>query len=526
MLNRFLLTLMSLSLGLVSTSHAQAQSHIPGGLPAVQSRISLGQKLVNANKASEVAVLVELKGAAQQAASQRQKLNLALVIDRSGSMSDQGKLDYAKQAARNLILAMQPDDTLSVVEYDNSITVLRKAAPLKNKHAVLRAISRLQPRGGTNLAGGMVTGLHQVLNRFDPNRINRVMLLSDGLANEGVTDPRQIANLAAMSRQKGVSITSLGLGQEYNEDLMQAIAERGSGRYYYIEKAEQLATVFNQELKVMTTTVARNIALQFRQSKQVKSVEIIGYNSTQQGAVTRLNQQGLYANESREVLLKIKLNAPASGQLELGLMRLSYLDLQNNTTQSFSQKLSVNASDDALAVQASINSKIAARAALLDAEQQHLAAVKQYEAGNKAQAKRSTAALSQQLQQQNKVWKDVRIKKKIDALNLAASQMDQADRGVTQRNLYLKKAKWIGSLGSRGRSKGGSLGSYMMQRGDNGPRVKELQSALKKAGLYKGKIDGQYSEALEQAVMDYQQQQQLDVDGVVGPMTLTRLKMY
>lgn len=493
---------------------------------SIVPQVSLGHSAVLSGQTSELYLLLQLDGLAQSQRGVRQKLNLALVIDRSGSMNERGKMRYAKLAARQLIESMASDDLLSIVAYDHQVNVMRKARPMSDKTLALQTIDRISPRGATNLAGGMVVGVTQAHKKFDPRRINRVILLSDGLTNQGVTARTEIAHLAQLAAQKGVTVTTLGMGLDYDEDLMQAIAQKGAGRYYYVQKPAQLAGIFREELNVMTTTIARDIRVLFHHDAVVKKVEVVGFPVVQTATLTTVQQKGLFAGEKRELLMRLSIDAKSEGPLSLGWIELQYNDLLHKHPVKFHQAITLQASADAQQVKASANPKVLAQAALLDAERQSLEAVRLYEAGNKQAARQRTRALAQQLSAQNAQWQDVKVKKKIDALILAQAQMDEADRGGSQRQLYIKKAKWISSLGTRGKSKGGGIGSYILEPGDNGTRVKEVQSALQKIGLYQGPIDGQYTDALEQAVRAYQSRERLDVDGVVGPMTLTRLGLY
>ena len=166
---------------------------------------------------------------------ERPRINLALVLDRSSSMSQRGKLTYAKKAAKVVVDMLTQRDRLAVVEYDDQITVLWPSTPVEAQEMVKRLIDGLTARGATNLTGGMMKGVDQALEHLDPEGINRVILLSDGLAKRGITRPAQIVQLVRETTSKGVTITTAGLGLRYDEDLMQAIAEHGKGNYYYIE---------------------------------------------------------------------------------------------------------------------------------------------------------------------------------------------------------------------------------------------------------------------------------------------------
>jgi Ca-activated chloride channel family protein len=147
-------------------------------------------------------------------------LNISVVIDRSGSMSGD-KIRNAKQAAKFIVDQLNPDDYFSVVMYDQTVDVVHEASKVENKQAIKLKIDRIVDRGSTNLMGGAMKGYEQVRKNYRSGYINRVLLLSDGLANEGITDAKQIERIVRKkSMDEGISISTFGVGNDYNEDLM------------------------------------------------------------------------------------------------------------------------------------------------------------------------------------------------------------------------------------------------------------------------------------------------------------------
>src|SRR6185312_14573946 len=203
--------------------------------------------------------------------------------DRSGSMSDAGKIDYLKRAAKLAVDRLGENDTLSIVEYDDQITLMRAAARVGDTSEIKRKIDELEPRGSTNLTGGMMRGVEEVRHAMEgtasrDGTITRVILMSDGLANTGVTNPTEIARLVRDAKHDGVRVSAIGLGRDYDEDLMQAIAENGGGRYYYVESPTQIARMFQEELATLFETCASDMDIRFQGSAIVRKVEVVGYD--------------------------------------------------------------------------------------------------------------------------------------------------------------------------------------------------------------------------------------------------------
>lgn len=197
------------------------------------------------------------------ATAPRPGLNLALVIDRSGSMSG-APLEHAKQAASTLVSALRPDDRVAVVSYDDTVQVLVPSTLAADPGSIRRHIGSLRPGGSTALHDGWIEGGSQVGQHLDPGAINRVILLSDGQANVGPRDPAHIGEHTAGLFERGVSTTTLGLGRSFNEDLLLAMAERGGGRFHFVESPADLARIFTEELEGLITTVGTEVELGFR----------------------------------------------------------------------------------------------------------------------------------------------------------------------------------------------------------------------------------------------------------------------
>src|SRR5512141_532049 len=182
----------------------------------------------SASGQSDVFVTADLKGV-DVPGSQRAPVNLAVLIDRSGSMSGQ-KLQDAKTAARHLVNQLQDSDRLAIIHYGSDVrTFPATMATPENRDRMLRYIDNIFDEGGTNIGDGLSAGRDQLLGAIRELKVNRIILISDGQPTEGMTDPSDLQNVVREIRTNGVSVSSIGVGTDFNEDLMQSFAEIGAG---------------------------------------------------------------------------------------------------------------------------------------------------------------------------------------------------------------------------------------------------------------------------------------------------------
>jgi Ca-activated chloride channel family protein len=261
----------------------------------------------------------------------RQRMNLALVIDRSGSMASEQKLEHAKSAADQLVARLGDDDRLAVVAYDSVVSTvvpssLVPSSPGWERSAIHAAIGALAPGGSTNLHGGMVAGYEEVLEHYDPSAENRVLLVSDGLANAGISDPEAVRERAAGCRARGVRIATLGVGLSYDEVLMSGIAEEAGGRYHYIDDPEGLGAYLEQELEQAGRVVAKDVRVGLRLAEGVALAEVYGYGHVQAGDTVEIAMADLMAGEHRKVVLRLAVEPGAAVERPVASASLRCLD--------------------------------------------------------------------------------------------------------------------------------------------------------------------------------------------------------
>lgn len=237
--------------------------------------------------------------------TERRPMNLCVVLDRSGSMAGEGKITYAKKALYALIDQLTTRDILSIVIYDDVVEVLSEARHVRNKMALKRLIERIEPRGSTNLGGGMMEGFRQVDRHFDREFVNRVVLLSDGLANQGIVDPTELNRIARRYRSRSISLTTMGVGLDYNENLMMGLAESGCGNYYFIERPYNLAYIVQKELNALSGIVLQSASIELTLGKGVRVLDVVGCDHKFMSGKYSISVGDVYANERREISVEL-----------------------------------------------------------------------------------------------------------------------------------------------------------------------------------------------------------------------------
>lgn len=378
-------TLFLLCLALFSSLAACAGGPRPLRTP---NALSLGGDLANrfvpAGARSSLVARIHLATAAIDP-SVHPPINLALVIDTSGSMEGR-PMDDARAASLVLLDSLRDGDRLAVVTFDSRAEVIFPSAELDRAHRAdaRRRISAMRSRGTTDMANGLRLGLEQVVAHLNSAGINRVVLLGDGVPNEAAG----IENMASSAGQQGVSITSMGLGLEYNETLMGAIAQRSGGHFHYIEDSAAVATAFRTEVLRMERVVARNATVILRAGPDVQIEAVLGHEAarTNEGVSVALGE--ITEGASRDLIVRLSVPSHRAGSpVELIDARLAWSDPADPAVRYERDVfLGAHASSDAAQIEGGRSSEVEAVAAQVTLAVGTVAAIREARSGNVAQA--------------------------------------------------------------------------------------------------------------------------------------------
>lgn len=274
-----------------------------------------------------VRAMLRLTGDAPPRDDARPPLNLALVLDRSGSMAGE-KLEAARRAAIDLVRRLSPRDVVGVVAYDDQVTVVAEPGTGAEQDSLTARIGAITSGGMTNLSGGWLRGRQLVegvkLARDGETSIDRIILLTDGLANQGITDPDELKGLTGRAaHESGFTTTTIGFGTGFDEDLLRGMADAGGGGTYYIERADQAGDVFADELEGLLSLSAQNVTVELRPADAAEFVAVRhAYPRQQIDGGVRFEIGDLYAREPRRLLAEFVVRPDLFGAVESRIAEL------------------------------------------------------------------------------------------------------------------------------------------------------------------------------------------------------------
>jgi Ca-activated chloride channel family protein len=258
----------------------------------------------------------------------RKPLNLCLVIDRSGSMSGP-KLRQTIASAKFVVERLAPTDILSVVQFDERVKVVLPPGPVTDKRHLCRRLEGIRDGGQTNLSGGWLRGAACVREKKAPEYINRVILLTDGQANHGIVDPAILVKHAAELTEEGITTTTLGYGEDFNEDLLTSLADAGRGNAYHVETADQAPALFAKELEGLLAVAAQNVRITLTPTSLVRRVDLCSTIERQREGKTLAVAVGdLVSEDTRSILVTFRMGpVKQEGWVRLGTITVVYDDV-------------------------------------------------------------------------------------------------------------------------------------------------------------------------------------------------------
>jgi Ca-activated chloride channel homolog len=291
----------------------------------------------------------------------RTPMNLCLVIDRSGSMEGQ-PLEFVKQACSHVVDLLTPNDILSIVTFEEMVEVLMPPQAVSNKDMVKAGIAKLQAGNTTNLFDGISLALQQVSQYVETNRATRMIVLTDGDPTAGIKDYTALVNHAGELRTRGISVTFLGFGPDYNEELLAGMAKRAGGNYYFIPQPQLIPEIFRAELEKLMTTVTRNMSLEF---KLARWVAMRAPQQATDGATITIPLADMERGSAIQQVLDLEFPNHPMGHYRVVGGKLTYDDLMSGTTKTVDIDFEIEFTADQARYSAPVNPRVASASSVI-----------------------------------------------------------------------------------------------------------------------------------------------------------------
>ena len=368
------------------------------GAQEIRFSASVSTPWMLANQNNTAYLKVSLTGFVLEEGRVRSPANVAIVLDRSGSM-DGDKIARAREAAKLAIGLLGPNDIASIVTYSDTVSILVPATKVTERRYILDRIDSIYADGSTALFAGVSKGADELYKFFDSNRVNRVILLSDGLANVGPESPAALGALGASLRRTGISVTTIGLGLGYNEDLMVRLAEKSDGNHAFVENSRDLSRIFEYEFGDILSVVAQDAEIEIMCAPGVRPVRVLGRDSEIVGSTVMTSIGQIYSNREKYVLLEVEVDShPEGEEIALAEVSLRYDNLMSQRVDRLSHDVRARFTTNQSRVEENMDTSAMVSAVMQIAAERSQEAMMLRDQGRVLEAKAAVQANSQFLQ--------------------------------------------------------------------------------------------------------------------------------
>lgn len=314
-------------------------------------------------------------------------INVALVIDKSGSMQGE-KIRRAKDAAIMAVERLRKNDIIAVVTYSHHANILFPATKATDQEMIVNAINKLRAGGQTALYDGVEKGAKEVRKFLDRKQVNRVVLVSDGLANVGPSTPKEFGALGASLREENIAVTTIGLGLGYNEDLMTELAEKSDGSHAFAENATDLIRFFDHEFGDIFSVVAQEVNVTIIGVEGVRPLRVLGRNAEIQDNQVSVKLNQLYGEQEKYVLIELEVPpTKLNEERMIAGVAVVYRNLGSDIRERLSSMISATFTDSQQLVEEKTNATVMTAAVEQLAVEKNELAVKRRDEGKIKEAR-------------------------------------------------------------------------------------------------------------------------------------------
>lgn len=401
-------------------------------------QVQADSNLINLDVPTERVIEMVVVPPAADRSHERPALNLAMVIDKSGSMSGE-KLEYVKQAALHVLDLLRENDRVAIIAYDTEVEVLSHSVPVTGaaRHELKSAVQGLRSGDMTNLSGGWLRGCQEAASALDESGLNRVLLLTDGLANVGITDMEELGRHAGQLLVRGVATSTFGVGHGFNEHLLEHMANQGGGRFYYIDSPRGIPVIFEQEFQELAAITAKNVKIRLEIPAGVSAQVLGNWRSEQEGSQLQIWLGDIAGSQRREIYLKL-LTPPSSQNTELHITAVAEAQGENENLYKIEQTLVLKYSSQSEVKATPLKQDLMERFTIVKIADQATEALKLERAGER---ERASHLMEQSVLMSAPYMSDASVTEYRNLSRRMSEGLDEETRKSRHRDEYLRKKR-------------------------------------------------------------------------------------
>lgn len=361
----------------------------------------------------------------------RSPMSIALVMDTSGSMAGP-KMEHARVAARSLVQSLPDGDIVSLHTFSDEASerVPPTALDASTRSRILGTIAEFEPRGGTNIFDGLRIGASRVIHAPSTHAVRRVVMISDGIATVGPSSPEVLGQLAARGADQGVQVTAIGVGLEYDEKTLNALAIRSSGRLYHLAEPKEMTAILDREMKLLQGTMATGAFVEVVPAPGVQLLGADGVRADWNGTGLRVPLGSMFGGQHREILVRVRVTETGTGVRPLASVRLHFRDPAEGNLERVQEVVArFESTSDPLVVERRASVKTRQIMAMNEAAQASSRAAEQVNAGQFEAADKDLAIAEKKLQESAKQATNSKEKVRIEA---QASSVSAARKSASE----------------------------------------------------------------------------------------------
>ena len=350
----------------------------------------------------------------------RPPMEVALVVDTSGSMAG-AKIENARRAAATLLDNLKDGDIVALDAFSDHATTVVPPTRLDatSRAEILRAIAQLAPTGSTNMFAGLTLAEGQVAAAPSSHALRRIVMISDGIANVGPSTPEMLGAVAERGLRHRAQVTSIGVGNDYDERTLNALSVKSSGRLYHLSEPREMASILKSELDLLDATLASEAFVEIAPAAGVQLMGADGVRADWHDGMLRIPLGALHAGQHREALVRVRITDPVAFEgrtRSLASVRLRFKDAQDSDVERIQEIVArTQLTENGAAIASGASSRTKAIVAIQESAKLQMIAAQRVNDGQLGDADKELAKAEAQLAQQARVVTSAPEKKRLEA---------------------------------------------------------------------------------------------------------------